>query len=118
MKHLVFAAAAALALAGAAYAETADDLKPAAVEACKKQAGDGTPNPDVDKLCGCMVDNIVTVFGDDAMSMLKVVTANLNPSDTAEIAKLLGVSEDEAKTWVAGANEKMDKVQEACMPKN
>ena len=74
------------------------------------------PAADVDKLCGCMVDNIVTVCGGDAVKMLKIVVAGLNPSQTAEIAALLGVSEEEAKAFVQAADEKMDKVQEACEP--
>lgn len=118
MKRLMVTAV----LAGMAYAapaladETVDSLKAPAVEACKKEVGGGTPSAETDKLCVCMVDQIVTVFGDDAATMLKIVTANLQPSDTAEIAKLLGVSEEEAKTFVAAADEKMDSVQSACMP--
>lgn len=114
MKRLmVTAALAAFAFAGAAYADDVEGLKAQAVETCKKEVGD---MPDGDKLCGCMIDNIVTAFGDDAEKMLKVLAANLNPSDTAEIATLLGISEDEAKSFVEAADEKMDKVQEACMP--
>ncbi len=119
MKRILVAATfAALAFSVSARADdTVDGLKAAAAETCKKEMGDGTPNAELDKLCGCMVDSIVTVFGDDAAKMLKVVGANLNPSDTAEIAKLLEITEDEAKAFVTAADEKMDKVQEACLPK-
>ncbi len=117
MKRLMMTAAlAAFALAGAANAqESIDELKPKAVEACKTEM-EGAPVEDISKLCGCMVDNIVTVFGDDADEMLKVVISGLNPGQTAEIAALLGVSEAEAKAWVEAADERMDKVQEACVP--
>ena len=116
MRLMIAAAAAALLMMSARAEDTVDTLKPAALETCKKEMGDGTPNAELDKLCGCMVDNIATVFGDDAAKMLKIVAANLNPSDTAEIAKLLGISEDEAKAFVTVADEKMDEVQKACMP--
>ena len=118
MKRFVAAAAfAAIAFSVSAHAEdTVDTLKPQALEACKKEVGDGTPNPEMDKLCGCMVDNIVTVFGDDALKMLKVIAAGLSPSQVPEVAAALGISEDEAKAFIASADEKMDKVQEACIP--
>lgn len=119
MKRLLVAAAiAAMALSVSARADdTVDGLKTQALETCKKEMGDGTPNAEVDKVCGCMVDNIVTEFGDDASKILKIIGSSLNPSDTPEIAKLLGVSEDEAKAFVTAADEKMDKVQDVCMPK-
>lgn len=116
MKLMMVAAAVAMLMMPALAEDTVDTLKPQALETCKKEMGDGSPNPELDKMCGCMVDNIVTVFGDDAAKMLKVVAANLNPSDIAEIAKLLGITEDEAKAFVAVADEKMDEVQKACMP--
>ncbi len=116
MKRFIAAAAfAAFAFAAPALADdTVEGLKTQALETCKKEVGAA---PETDKLCGCMVDNIVTVFGDDAPKMLKILAANLNPSDTAEIAKLLGVSEDDAKTFITAADEKMDKVQDVCVPK-
>lgn len=118
MKRFVIAAAfAAMAFSVAARAEdTVDSLKPQTLEACKKEVGDGTPNAEVDKLCGCMVDNIVTVFGDDAVKMLKVIAAGLSPSQVPEIAAALGISEADAKAFIEVADQKMDKVQEACMP--
>jgi len=117
MKRLMMSAAlVAMTFAISARAEeTIDAQKAAALETCKKEMG-GEANPETDKMCTCMVDNIVTVFGDDAGEMLQVLAANLNPSDTVEIAKLLGISEDEAKTWVTAADEKMDEVQKTCMP--
>ena len=116
MKLMMVAAAVAMLMMPALAEDTVDTLKPQALETCKKEMGDGSPNPELDKMCGCMVDNIVTVFGDEAGEMLQVLAANLNPSDTVEIAKLLGISEDEAKTWVTAADEKMDEVQKTCMP--
>jgi len=118
MKRFVVAAAfAAFAFSVSARAEdTVDTLKPQALEACKKEVGDGTPNAEIDKLCGCMVDNIVTVFGDDAVKMLKVISAGLSPSQVPEVAAALGISEDEAKAFISSADEKMDKVQQACVP--
>jgi len=116
MKLLILAAPlVALALCVPAQADDTADLKPQAVEACKKSLG--TEMPDSDTLCVCMVDTIVNVFGADAATMLKIVIAGFNPSDTAEIAALLEISEDEAKAFVTAADEKMDKVQDACMPK-
>ena len=118
IRILTAAALTALAFGGLARAEdTVESLKPQALESCKKEVGNGDmPAADVDKVCGCMVDNIVTVFGADAVKMLKIVVAGLNPSQTAEIAALLGISEEEAKAFVQAADEKMDKVQEACEP--
>ena len=116
MKRILVAAAfAAVAFSVSARAEdTVETLKPQAVETCKKLMGDGSANAEVDKMCGCMADNIVTVFGDDAVKMLKILAANLEPSDVAEIAKLLGISEDEAKAFITVADENMDKVMNAC----
>lgn len=117
MKRMFLAAGLAVfTAAGVARAEdTVETLKPQALEACKAEVGPDAPGG-ADKLCGCMVDNIVTVFGDDAASMLKIVVNKLNPSDIPEIAALLGVSEDEAKAFVEKADANMNKVQEACMP--
>ncbi|MFT3811568.1 MAG: hypothetical protein QM698_16775 [Micropepsaceae bacterium] len=118
MKKTVAAAAFALfALAVPAQADdTVDSLKSQALETCKKEMSGGEANAEVDKVCGCVVDNIVTAFGEDAPRMLKILGANLNPSDVAEIAKLLGMSEAEAKTFVEAADEKMDTVMDTCMP--
>lgn len=118
MKRLMIAAAlAAFAFAGPALAEdTVETLKPQALENCKKMMGGDTANPETDKMCTCMVDSVVTVFGDDAAKMLKILTTDLNPSDTAEIAKLLGITEAEAEAFVKVADEKMDEVQKTCMP--
>ena len=112
----ITAALAVFAFAGPALADDVAALKASALETCKKEMGGAGANPDVDKVCGCMIDNIVTVYGDDADEMLKIIAANLNPSDTAEIAKLLGITEDEAKAFVTVADEKMDQVMKACMP--
>ena len=114
-RFMMTAALAAFAFAGAASAQDIDALKAEAVGACKKEM-DGAPVGDIDKLCGCMVDNIVTVFGDDADEMLKVVISGHSPGDTAEIAALLGISEEEATAFVKTAEERMSKVQEACVP--
>jgi hypothetical protein len=113
---LMMAALAALVFGAEAQADdVVDSLKAPAVEACKKDVG--TEMPDADKLCACLVDSIVTEFGDDAATMLKIVTAGFQPDDSAEIAKLMGVSEDEAKTFISAAEEKMDAAQQACIPK-
>jgi hypothetical protein len=123
MKRITMMAAfAVLAFSAPAFADEASDLKPQALEACKKEMGFDATNPgnpanaETEKLCGCMVDNIVTVFGDDAAKMLKLINAGLNPSQTAEIATTLGISEDEAKAFVEVADAKMNDVQKACMP--
>ncbi len=117
MKRMMIATAlAAFAFVGPALADDIEALKGPALETCKKEMGGGEANPELDKVCGCMIDNIVTVYGDDADEMLKIIGANLNPSDTAEIAKLLGITEDEAKAFVKVADEKMDEVQKVCMP--
>ncbi len=119
MNKLMLAAGfAALAFAaGTARAEdTVESLRQPVIDVCKTQMGSEEVGGDADKVCTCMVDAIIKDFDADAVSMLKILKAGLNPSQVAEIAALLGITEDQAKAFVDMADDKMDAVQESCMP--
>lgn len=119
MNKLMLAAGfAALAFAaGTARAEdTVESLRQPVIDVCKTQMGDAAPGGDADKACTCMVDAIIKDFDADALSMLKILNAGLNPSQVAEIAALLGLTEEEAKAFIEKADDKMDAVQETCTP--
>ncbi len=118
MKRLWGMAALAALLTTAAPARAEDttaSLRQPAIDWCKGSVGAEAPPKGADATCACFIDGIITSFGDDAVRMLKVLVANLNASQVAEIAKLLDISEEEAKAFVAMANEKIDPIQETCM---
>jgi hypothetical protein len=118
MKKFILAAGfAALAAAGAARAEdTVESLRQPVIDVCKTQMSGESVAGDADKVCTCMVDGVIKDFGADALSMLKILNAGLNPSQIAEIAALLGITEEQAKAFVDMADDKMNTLQESCMP--
>ncbi|BCW88232.1 hypothetical protein sos41_13700 [Alphaproteobacteria bacterium SO-S41] len=117
MKHLfgMAAVAALLAFAPARAEDTAQSLRQPAIDWCKGSIGDDAPPKGADATCTCMIDAIIVSFGDDAVKMLRILIANLNESDIAGIAKLLGISEAEAKAFVDMATLKIEPIQGKCM---
>lgn len=107
-------AAGALVLTAPAFAEdTTASLRQPAIDACV--GGEASADGPGTNACTCMIDKIIADFGDDALPMLKIVAANLQPSQEAEIAALLGITVEEAKVLVKRLDEKMDPVMGACL---
>jgi hypothetical protein len=118
MKRLVLTGVAALLFAAGAPAraeDTAASLRQPAIDWCKGSMGTEAPPGGAEAPCTCMIDGIISSFGDDAVSMLRVLIAGLSDTDITGIAKLLGISEEEAKAFVAMANAKIDPLQDTCM---
>ena len=119
MKRLIQVGLAAVLFAVAAPAAFAEDtaasLRQPAIDWCKGSIGNEAPPKGADATCTCMIDAIIVSFGDDAPKMLKILIANLNESDIAGIAKLLGISEAEAKAFVDMATLKIEPIQGKCM---
>lgn len=117
LTRLLTASAALLMMAGAAMAEdTVESLRQPTIDVCKTSFGSEAPaGSSPDQMCTCLVDGIIKDFGDDAVPMLKVLQAGLNPSQVTEIATLLGLSEADAEAFIKRADAKIDPIQNACM---
>ena len=109
------AMAALLVVAPARAEDTAASLRQPAIDWCKGSIGDDAPPKGAEATCTCMIDAIIVSFGDDAPKMLKILIANLNESDITGIAKLLGVTEAEAKAFVEMASAKIEPIQAQCI---
>ena len=113
-----FAMAATAALLTLAPARAEDDaaaLRQPAIDWCKTQIANESPPKGIEATCTCMIDAIIVSFGADAPKMLKILIANLNESDIAGIAKLLGITEEEAASFVEMATAKIEPIQGQCI---
>ncbi|BCW88231.1 hypothetical protein sos41_13690 [Alphaproteobacteria bacterium SO-S41] len=114
MNRLIQAAMAVFVLAfgGPAFADdTVAALRQPALDACISGVG----TPEAPALCSCIVDRIIADFGEDAVAMLKILGAGYQPSQEAEIAKLLGLSPADTKVVIARIDDKMTSVMDACL---
>lgn len=117
MRRLIGAAAlAALCSIGGARAEdTVESLRQPVIDACKASLGSDAPASGPEAACTCIIDGIVKDFGGDALSMLKILNAHLNPSQVKEIAALLAISEKDAQAFVEMAEPRIETIQNACL---
>ena len=107
-------AALVLGLGMARAAETIESLRPGVEAYCRANIGKDAGPKGADAACKCMVDGIVTDFGEDALAMMKIITARLDPSQVKEIARLLGIPEKQARAFVEMAAPKMEAIQTRC----
>ena len=117
MKRLILAGVAAVLFAAAGPAAFAEDtlqsLRQPAIDRCTN--GLGATDPSTIKPCTCLVDKIITDFGDDALPMLKILAAGYEPANEAEISAMLGLSAEDTKALIGRLNDKMGPVVAACM---
>lgn len=96
-------------------AETVEQLRQPVMELCKQRMPpDLVPTVGVDGACTCMIDGIVAEFGSDALSMLRVIAAGLDPSQIKEIGVLLKLKEADAEKFVEMAQPKIEQIQASC----
>lgn len=117
MIRMLLAATALTLGAGLASAQdSVETLRGPVIEKCKADMGGGRAEDaaPAEAFCSCMVDGIIAGFGDDTLPMLKVLNSGLKESDTAGIATLLGISEDEVKAFIARVEAKFDPLNDAC----
>ena len=99
----------------AAPIETIEELRGPVIETCKsRMPPESAPTVGVAGACTCMVDGIIQQFGTDALSMLRIIHAGLDPSQIEEIAALLALKEDDAEKFVEMAQPKIEQIQAGC----
>lgn len=115
MRTAVLSLIACAVLSGAARAEeTVESLRPAVIEYCSANIGKDAGPSGAEAACTCMADGIVTDFGDDALAMMRIINARLDPSQVKEIAALLGITEKQARAFVEMAEPKIEAIQQRC----